>query len=509
MADFAISSLLGTPSLSVLFAAVVLLLVYSWIGPRTGLRHPPGPPGLPFLGSVFTLLFSKLQQHELLFKWSGEYGGIFSFTLAGGRVVVLSDKELIQETLQDPYVNDRIPFPACITIYGRENTGIAFASGPVWKEQQRFFLTVFRKVNASVIKFEDIIQAQGLRLLDELEKQEGQPFDPSDLVMVTISNVILKIVAGRTYEYDDPTLLRMATCSNRLADIIGPAGLFGMIPGLVSLPLPAKRQLTDLMREMVGFIKEHVDEHKANFVPEVLPTDFMSCYLKEIADSSENPETTFDDTNMLQTCWDAMFPGYETTISAFRWALHLLAGHPDVQSRIRHEIFDVVGRDRLPGYGDRQRMPYMESTVVECLRLRPVIPYVAPHIVSRDSKIAGYDVKVGTRVTVNLWFLARSPTLWEDPDEFKPERFLDDEGSYDRSREPLPFSYGRRTCPGDQLARMELFLILSYVLQRFTLTLPEGAPRDHGGSMGATFRPNQYELRATKIPPSAVTSKPE
>lgn len=146
---------------------------------------------------------------------------------------------------------------------------------------------------------------------------------------------------------------------------------------------------------------------------------------------------------MLQTCWDAMFPDYETSISAFRWALHLLASHPEVQSRIRQEIFDVVGRDRLPAYTDRHNMPYMESTVVECLRMRPVIPYVAPHIVSRDRKIAGYDVAVGTRVTVNLWFLARSPTLWENPDEFRPERFLDENGCYDRSREPIPFSYGK------------------------------------------------------------------
>lgn len=126
MAVLEISSIVSIPTLVALFVVVVLYLIYrtnSRTGSRTALRHPPGPSELPFVGSIFTLLFTKLQQHELLFKWSGEYGGIFSFTLAGGRVVVLSDKELIQETLQDPYVNDRIPFPACITIYGRENTG--------------------------------------------------------------------------------------------------------------------------------------------------------------------------------------------------------------------------------------------------------------------------------------------------------------------------------------------------------------------------------------------------
>ena len=118
-----IASLLSVPSLITLLVVAALYFIYRTNSRTPCLRHPPGPRELPLVGSIFTLLFTKLKQHELLFEWSGKYGGIFSFTLAGARVVVLSDMELIRETLQDPYVSDRIPFPACTTIYGRENTG--------------------------------------------------------------------------------------------------------------------------------------------------------------------------------------------------------------------------------------------------------------------------------------------------------------------------------------------------------------------------------------------------
>ncbi|XP_071503498.1 cytochrome P450 2U1-like [Diadema antillarum] len=494
-----------TPTTILAGGALTALVFYLVVRGRRTRRwnHPPGPPEWPVFGSVFSLLFTKLQQHEILFQWSATYGGIFSFTMLGTRVVVLSDEKLIRETLQDPYVSDKIPFPACETILGRPNTGIAFASGSVFKEQQRFFLTVFRKVNSSVIKFEEIIASQVLRFLEEMESYGGKSFNPTDLVTVSVSNVIMKIVTGKTYSFDDPDFLRIAACSDRLSEIIGPAGLLGMISWLASLPLPAKEELTELMRTMLGFIRQHVDEHKASYSPDEPATDFISCYLKEMARRSKVPddESTFDEINLLQTCWDAIFPGFETSISTLRWTYHLLASHPELQARVRREISDVVGSDRLPTFADRHNLPLTEATIAESMRLRPVIPYVAPHVASRDRKIAGYDVPAGTRVTINLWYVARSPALWDEPDKFRPERFLDQEGCFDRSLEPVLFSYGQRACPGEQLARMELFLFVTFVLQRFSLRLPAGASTELGGRMGATFRPDQFELEAVIASP--------
>lgn len=135
--------------------------------------------------------------------------------------------------------------------------------------------------------------------------------------------------------------------------------------------------------------------------------------------------------------------GWETSTTAISWMTFTLAAHPEAQRRVRQEILDVVGSDRFPRFSDRRSMPITEATLAECTRLRPAAAFHLPHIASRDCKLGGYDVTKGSAITTDLWYLALSPNLWKDPQDFKPERFLDEEGQFNKKLEPLPFGYGK------------------------------------------------------------------
>ncbi|XP_019615808.1 PREDICTED: cytochrome P450 2U1-like [Branchiostoma belcheri] len=132
------------------------------------------------------------------------------------------------------------------------------------------------------------------------------------------------------------------------------------------------------------------------------------------------------------------------------------------------------------------------------MRIRPVGPLAVPHAPTETVKVREYDIPKGTQVLPNLYSLHMDPAYWPDPDRFDPGRFLDAEGNVVNKPESfMPFSGGRRVCLGEQLARMELFLFFSTLLQSFTFRTPEGAPPPTtDGVFGLTLTPHPFKLCA-------------
>ncbi|XP_078664360.1 cytochrome P450 2U1-like [Branchiostoma floridae x Branchiostoma belcheri] len=132
------------------------------------------------------------------------------------------------------------------------------------------------------------------------------------------------------------------------------------------------------------------------------------------------------------------------------------------------------------------------------MRIRTIAPFAIPHATTETVKIQEYDIPKGIKVLPNLYSLHMDPAYWPDPDRFDPGRFLDAEGDVIKKPEGfMPFSGGRRVCLGEQLARMELFLFFSTLLQSFTFKTPEGAPLPTtDGVLGTTFAPHPFKLCA-------------
>ncbi|XP_072041682.1 cytochrome P450 2U1-like [Amphiura filiformis] len=174
-----------------------------------------------------------------------------------------------------------------------------------------------------------------------------------------------------------------------------------------------------------------------------------------------------------------------------------MATKPEVQKRIQDEIEDVCGADRLPSYADQENMPYTHAVILEVSRLHSIAILGVPHFACQDAIIQGFRIPKGSLVISNLWGIMHDPDVWKDPYEFRPERFLDDEGAVNVPMEWIPFSIGRRVCLGEKLSKMELFIFTTHLLGRFSFQKPDDVQSyDFRGRSGAVLTPAPFKICA-------------
>jgi len=172
---------------------------------------------------------------------------------------------------------------------------------------------------------------------------------------------------------------------------------------------------------------------------------------------------------------DVMFGGTETVASGIEWAMAELMRSPEDLRRVHQELADVVGLDRRVEESDLEKLVFLKCAVKETLRLHPPIPLLL-HETAEEAVVCGYHVPKGSRVMINAWAIGRNGDSWEEPEAFKPSRFLDPtvpdfKGS---NFEFIPFGSGRRSCPGMQLGLYALEVAVAHLLHCFTWELPDG-----------------------------------
>jgi len=162
--------------------------------------------------------------------------------------------------------------------------------------------------------------------------------------------------------------------------------------------------------------------------------------------------------------------GSDTTISSMHSFFMALVLYPQVQRRAQAEIDVVIGRDRLPTFDDRPRLPYIGALCKELMRWQMVGPIGSPHSSSKDDFYKGFFIPKGSIMVANAWAILHDPEIYPDPEEFKPERFLNEDGTVrDDPRLALAFGVGKRICPGRHLVDATLFIVASSVLSVFNV----------------------------------------
>jgi cytochrome P450 len=172
--------------------------------------------------------------------------------------------------------------------------------------------------------------------------------------------------------------------------------------------------------------------------------------------------------------------GTDTTHTALEWTMTELLKHPEVMKKAQDEIRRITGSKISVTQDDVEKTLYLKAVIKESLRLHPPIPTLIPRESTKDVKVQGYDILAKTRVIINAWAIGRDPSSWENPDEFRPERFL--EGAIDfkgNDFQFILFGAGRRGCPGTTFASSVIEITLASLLHKFNWALPGGAkPED-------------------------------
>ncbi|XP_023558295.1 cytochrome P450 2D17-like [Octodon degus] len=262
------------------------------------------------------------------------------------------------------------------------------------------------------------------------------------------------------------------------------------IPGLAQKFLPLTKDLLHLLDNLLR-------EHNMTWDPTQPPRDLTDAFLAEIEKAKGNPESSFNDANLRMVISDLFAAGMVTTATTLSWALLLMILHPDVQRRVQQEIDEVIGQGRRPEMADQARMPFTNAVVHEVQRFADIAPMTLPHMVSCDVELKGYLIPKGTMLITNLSSVLKDETVWEKPFHFHPGHFLDSEGHFVKHEGFMPFSAGPRMCLGEPLARMELFLFFTCLLQRFNFSVPQGQPRPSDcGMVSFLVAPAPYQLCA-------------
>ncbi|XP_058092415.1 (S)-N-methylcoclaurine 3'-hydroxylase isozyme 1-like [Magnolia sinica] len=166
--------------------------------------------------------------------------------------------------------------------------------------------------------------------------------------------------------------------------------------------------------------------------------------------------------------------GTETSASTIEWAMAELIKNPDIMSKVRSELDRVVG-PKMVKESDLPSLPYLQACVKETLRLHPPTPLLLPHRALEKCQLFDYTIPKDCQLMVNAWAIGRDPKTWNDPMTFVPERFLNSTVDYKGNDfELIPFSAGRRICPGVPLASQFIPLIVASLVQNFVWGLPNG-----------------------------------
>ncbi|XP_006900971.1 PREDICTED: cytochrome P450 2A13-like isoform X2 [Elephantulus edwardii] len=403
----------------------VMILMSVWRQRKVWEKLPPGPTPLPFIGNYLKL--NTEQMYNSLMKVSG---------------------------------------------------GVVFSSGERAKQLRRFSIATLRDFGVGKRGIEERIQEEAGFLIEAFRGTHGAFIDPTYFLSRTVSNVISSIVFGDRFDYEDKeflSLLRMmlgsfqftATSTGQLYEMFAPM--------MKHLPGPQQQAFKEL-QGLEDFIVKKVEQNQRTLDPNS-PRNFIDSFLIRMLEEKKNPNTEFYMKNLVLTTLNLFFAGTETVSTTLRYGFLLLMKHPDVEAKLHEEIDRVIGKNRQPKFEDRAKMPYTEAVIHEIQRFGDMIPMGVSRRVTKDTKFRDFLIPKGTEVFPMLGSVLRDTKFYSKPNDFYPQHFLDEKGQFKKNDAFVPFSIGKRYCFGEGLARMELFLFLTNILQNFSFKSPQ-SPKD-------------------------------
>ena len=370
------------------------------------------------------------------------------------------------------------------------------------------FVTALRLYLNDTQLVERRITEQGKRVLQFIHDQNGKAFDPNYIVGSSVANVICRIAFGNLFNSSHPDFARFLKLVQAAVggEQFGKSCAFwDFFPVGKYLPIKAYRNIKALADEVQTVLREKLQEREKSFESNFNEPidDFISALIKtrreaEVEDAEEKAALLSED-HLIGSLQDMFTAGYETTTTTLRWAIAYLVNFPEYQTKVQQELDDVVGRDRFPSLDDRPHLPFLQAFIMEVQRSSNVLDNTIPYYTVTDTSLCGYHVPKDTVVLVNLEAVHLDPECWENPSDFNPNRHIDADGKLiTGQRNWVPFSAGRRNCAGESLAKVELFLLLSIMLQRYTF-VPEDEkePPSLKGAVGFLVkRPRPYQVSA-------------
>ncbi|KAK9276573.1 hypothetical protein L1049_006108 [Liquidambar formosana] len=444
-------------------------------------RHlPPGPPKLPITGNLHQL---GPLLHNSLWQLSKRYGPVMLLRLGAAPTLVVSSAEAAKEVLKTHDLD-------CCSRPPLKGTGrlsynyldIAFAPyGDYWRDIRKLcVLELF--TTKRVQSFQVIREEEVALLIDSIARFSSHaklsPIDLSEKLFSLAASVTFKVAFGKSFEgsgLDNDRFQEVVHEAQGKLGSFAASDFFPRVGWIIDRLTGLHGRIERSFHELDAFFQEVIDDHLNPQRMKQEKEDIIDVLLRVEKDQIVFGSVRLTNDHIKATLMDIFLAGVDTAAITMIWAMTELARNPRVMKKAQDEIRTCIGKKGKIAEGDIAQLQYLKMVVKETLRLHPPATLLLPRETMTHFKINGYDIYPKTRVQVNVWAIGRDPTIWEKPEEFFPERFMDCSIDFKGQHfEFLPFGSGRRVCPAINMGTSTVELALASLLYHFDWKLPDG-----------------------------------
>ncbi|XP_023001248.1 cytochrome P450 71A1-like [Cucurbita maxima] len=436
---------------------------------------PPSPPKLPILGNLHQL---GRYPHRSLQELSKKYGPLVFLRLGLIPTLVVSSADIVREIFKNhdiSFSNRPKSTAANLFFYGYKDVGFS-PYGEYWRGLKKI-CTLELLSQRRIHEFQYVREEEVEILVNKVHKasSSGLSVNLSELITSTSNNIVSRCIFGEKFE-DENGKSRFGELTRRMAKLVVAFSVgdfypaFGWIDNITGLI----GQLKETSRALDTFLEQLIEEHKTKKRDDFQGDreDFVDILLQ--VQQKDDLGFEFTRESLKSVLEDMFIAGTDTTASVLEWAIAELARNPTVMKKAQQEIREVVGKKLKIDSDDIVKMEYLRSVIKESLRVHPPAPLLLPRETSEMVKLGGYCIPSKTRVFFNVWAIQRDPKIWENPEEFIPERFMNNPVDFKgQGCHFLPFGGGRRICPGMNFAFASIEYVLANLLHSFDWKLPD------------------------------------
>ncbi|KAG4959934.1 hypothetical protein JHK85_037383 [Glycine max] len=458
-----------------------LIFIIKWYSNAVTTKNsPPSPPRLPLLGNLHQL---GLFPHRTLQTLAQNYGPLMLLHFGKVPVLVVSSADAACEVMKthDLIFSDRPQRKMNdILMYGSKDLASS-TYGEYWRQMRS--LTVSQLLNTKRVQsFRGSREEEIARMMEDIKRccSDSLHVNLTDMFAALTNDVACRVVFGRRYGGGEGTQFQSLLLE--FGELLGAVSIGDYVPWLdwvMNKVSGLYERAQRVAKHLDQFIDEVIEEHVRNGrdghadVDSEEQNDFVDVMLS--IEKSNTSGSLIDRSAMKALILDFFLAATDTT-TALEWTMSELLKHPNVMHKLQEEVRSVVGNRTHVTEDDLGQMNFLRAVIKESLRLHPPLPLIVPRKCMEDIKVKEYDIAAGTQVLVNAWAIARNPSCWDQPLEFKPERFLSSSIDFKgHDFELIPFGAGRRGCPAITFATIIVEGILANLVHQFDWSLPGGA----------------------------------
>ncbi|KAB0792151.1 hypothetical protein PPYR_14110 [Photinus pyralis] len=454
---------------------ILVLVLLAYLDTRKPRYFPPGPAWFPILGCAWEL--RRLQKETGSLSGATQalarrYGPVVGARVGRERVVFVCGSKAIHELLSRDELNGRPDSDVTRSRTGGKRRGLLFTDSEFLQEQKRF---VLRHINEASFRKEvmrESIEEEVRSIIDGVTRaiEKNPVVDMYSFFRIHVLNAFCFLISGQTSQQHELSDLEAITASfSENVPLAGP--IFGLFPFLrhicpdycgYNLHVEMHEKILEFFHKKVEVLRDAASTR-----------GFIHAYLDKL--NLGQSGDSFSEEQLLAVCLDLLIAGYDSTCNTLKFAFLYLILHPDIQKKAQEEI-DTVLQGRLPTVEDRSYLPYVESIVLESIRMFVGRSHYVPRRATKDTQLSGYFIRKNTTIIGNIrGILMDEAAGWHNPEDFDPGRFMRD-GSLKISDNFSPFGSGKRRCVGEVFARENMFVVVAGLLQAFNFETVPGNP---------------------------------